>query len=63
VLEAEHDFVTLRTMEGWQLLPQQRLVVFPEVAHHALLETPEICSSCLENFLQEQETAMNLTSP
>ena len=55
LLAAEHDFVTLRSMEGWQQLAQLRSVVIPGVAHHALLESPEIYGACLEGFLQEQE--------
>lgn len=59
LLAAEHDFVTLRSMEGWQRLAQQRLVVLPGVAHHALLETPEAYGASLESFLQDQEEEAN----
>lgn len=55
LLAGEHDFVTLRSMEGWQQLAQLRCVVIPGAAHHALLETPETYGACLEGFLQEHE--------
>jgi len=55
LVAAEHDFVTLRSMEGWQKLAQQRLVVIPDAAHHALLERPEAYGAHLEAFLQAQE--------
>jgi pimeloyl-ACP methyl ester carboxylesterase len=57
LLAAEHDFVTLRAMEGWQYLAQQRLEVIPGAAHHALLEKPEVYGACLERFLQEHDSA------
>jgi pimeloyl-ACP methyl ester carboxylesterase len=57
LLAAEHDFVTLRAMEGWQYLAQQRLEVIPGAAHHALLEKPEVYGACLEGFLQEHDSA------
>jgi pimeloyl-ACP methyl ester carboxylesterase len=57
LLAAEHDFVTLRAMEGWQDLAQQRLEVIPGAAHHALLEKPEVYGACLERFLQEHDSA------
>ena len=59
LLAAEHDFVTLRSMEGWKHLTQQRLVVLPGAAHHALLEMPEAYGACLESFLQDQEVLVN----
>jgi pimeloyl-ACP methyl ester carboxylesterase len=55
LMAAEHDFVTLRSMEGWQKLAKQRLVVIPGAAHHALLESPEAYGAHLEAFLQEHE--------
>ena len=55
LLAAEHDFVTLRSMQGWQKLAKQRLVVIPGAVHHALLERPEACGVHLEAFLQAQE--------
>ncbi len=58
VIAGEHDFVSLRSMEGWQQLAQQRLVVIPGAAHHALLESPEAYGACLEGFLREHEDPM-----
>ncbi len=55
LLAGEHDFVTLRSMEGWQQLAQIRCVVIPGAAHHALLEMPEAYGACLEGFLQSHE--------
>lgn len=55
LLAAEHDFVTPRSMQGWQRLAHQRLVVLPGVAHHALLESPETYGAQLEAFLQQHE--------
>ena len=55
LLAAEHDFVSLRSIEGWQRLAQQRLVVIPGAAHHALLDQPEAYGAGLEGFLQEHE--------
>ena len=55
ILAAEHDFVTLRSMQGWQTLAKQRLVVIPEAAHHALLERPEVYGAQLDAFLQEND--------
>ena len=55
LLAGEHDFVTRRSMAGWQQLAQLRCVVIPGAAHHALLERPEAYSICLEDFLQEHE--------
>lgn len=57
LLAAEYDFVTLRSMQGWQQLAKARLVVLPGVGHHALLECPEAYGTHLEDFLQEQEEA------
>lgn len=54
-IAAEHDFVTPRSMRGWQQLAHQRLVVLPGVAHHALLERPEIYGAPLEAFLRNHE--------
>ena len=55
LLAGEHDFVTPRSMAGWQHLPQLRSMVFPGASHHALLEMPEVYGTCLESFLQEHE--------
>lgn len=55
LLAAEYDFVTLRSMQQWQQLANQRLVVLPGAAHHALLERPEVYGVHLEGFLQEHE--------
>jgi pimeloyl-ACP methyl ester carboxylesterase len=55
LLAAEHDFVSLRSIEGWQRLAQQRLVVIPGAAHHALLDQPEAYGAVLEGFLQEHD--------
>jgi proline iminopeptidase len=55
LLAAEHDFVTPRSMEGWQKLAKQRRVVIPGAAHHALLEMPETYATHLEAFLQAHE--------
>ena len=55
LLAAEHDFVTPRSMQGWQQLANQRLVVLPGVAHHALLESPGAYGAHLEAFLQTHE--------
>jgi pimeloyl-ACP methyl ester carboxylesterase len=55
LLAGEHDFVTLRSMQRWQQLVHQRLVVIPGAAHHALLEMPEVYGACLERFLREHE--------
>ncbi len=55
LLAAEHDFVSLRSSEGWQRLAQQRLVVIPGAAHHALLDQPEAYGAVLEGFLQEHD--------
>ncbi|MEB3353583.1 MAG: alpha/beta fold hydrolase [Cyanobacteriota bacterium] len=55
VLAAEHDFVTSRSMQGWQPLPDQRRVDLEGVAHHALLENPAAYGAQLEDFLQQQE--------
>jgi pimeloyl-ACP methyl ester carboxylesterase len=55
LLAAEYDFVTLRSMQGWQQLANQRLVVLPGVAHHALLERPKAYGAHLEAFLQTHE--------
>jgi pimeloyl-ACP methyl ester carboxylesterase len=52
LLAAEHDFVTSRSMEGWQKLANQRRVVIHGAAHHALLERPEAYGAHLEGFLQ-----------
>lgn len=57
LLAAEHDFVTLRSMQAWQQLAQQHLVVIPGAAHHALLEQPEVYGACLESFLRQHESA------
>ena len=54
-LAAEYDFVTSRSMQGWQQLANQRLVVLPGVAHHALLERPKAYGAHLEAFLQTHE--------
>ena len=58
LLAAEHDFVTLRSMQGWQKLAQQRLVVISGAAHHALLERPEAYGAHLETFLNEHEESV-----
>ena len=58
LLAAEYDFVSLRSMQGWQKLAQQRLVVIPEAAHHALLERPEAYGAHLETFLNEHEESV-----
>ena len=63
LLAAEHDFVTLRSMQGWQQLAQQRLVVIPGAAHHALLEQPELYGACLESFLREHEDPSTINAP
>jgi len=55
LMAAEHDFVSLRSMAGWQKLAKQRLVVIPGAAHHALLESPEAYGAHLEAFLHEHE--------
>ena len=55
LLAGEHDFVTPRSMQAWHQLPDQRLVVLPGVAHHALLESPGVYGAQLEGFLQAQE--------
>jgi proline iminopeptidase len=55
LLAAEYDFVTPRSMQGWQQLANQRLVVFPGVAHHALLESPVVYGAHLEAFLRKYE--------
>jgi len=55
LLAAEFDFVTSRSMQGWQQLANQRMLVLPGVAHHALLETPETYGAHLEGFLQTNE--------
>ena len=55
LLAAEHDFVTPRSMQGWQQLADQQLVVLSGVAHHALLESPETYGAHLEAFLQQHE--------
>jgi proline iminopeptidase len=55
LLAAEYDFVTPRSMQGWQQLPNQRLEVLPGVAHHALLESPGAYGAHLEAFLQSHE--------
>lgn len=55
LVAGEHDFVTLRSMQGWQKLAQLRCVVIPGAAHHALLEMPEAYGACIEGFLQEYE--------
>jgi proline iminopeptidase len=55
LLAAEHDFVSPRSMAGWQKLSHQRLVTIPGAAHHALLEKPELYGAHLEGFLQEHE--------
>lgn len=55
LLAAEYDFVTPRAIQAWQQLPDQRLVVLPGVAHHALLESPEAYGAELEAFLQKHE--------
>ena len=58
LLAAEYDFVTLRSMQGWQKLAKQHLVVFPGAAHHTLLERPEVYGAHLEAFLQEHEESL-----
>ena len=55
LLAGEQDFVTLRSMDGWQQLVQLRGVVIPGAAHHALLEMPGDYGACLEGFSQEHE--------
>jgi len=55
LLAAEHDFVTPRSMEGWQKLIKQIQVALPGAAHHALLEMPEAYGAQLEAFLQAHE--------
>lgn len=63
LLAAEHDFVTLRSLEGWQKLAHQRLEVVAGAAHHALLEKPEEYGGCLERFLREHEDSAGLRQP
>jgi len=55
LLAAEHDFVTPRSMQGWQDLPNRHLVMLPGVAHHALLESPAAYGAQLEAFLRNHE--------
>lgn len=55
LLAGEQDFVTLRSMEGWQRLTKRRFVVISGAGYHALLEKPEAYGRCLEAFLQEHE--------
>ena len=55
LLAGEHDFVTPRSMETWQQLARQRLIVIPGAAHHALLEAPEVYGASLERFLREHD--------
>ena len=55
LLAGEHDFVTPRSMEAWQHLANQRLIVIPGAAHHALLEEPEVYGASLERFLREHD--------
>jgi len=55
LLAAEHDFVTPRSMQGWQDLPNCHLVMLPGVAHHALLESPAAYGAQLEAFLRKHE--------
>jgi len=55
LLAAEHDFVTLRSMQGWQGLANQRQVVIPDAAHHSLLDMAEVYGGHLEAFLQEND--------
>ena len=57
LLAGEHDFVTPRSMEAWQQLANQRLIVIPGAAHHALLEAPEVYGASLERFLREHDDA------
>lgn len=52
---AEHDFVTRRSMQGWQHLTKQQLVVLPGTGHHALLEQPEVYGAHLEAFLHSHD--------
>lgn len=63
LVAAEYDFVTLRSMQGWQRLVNQRLVVLPGAAHHALLEMPEVYGAHLEAFLHEHEESVNQARP
>ena len=58
LLTAEHDFVSLRSMEGWRKLSHQRLVTIPDAAHHALLERPDVYGAHLEGFLREHEESV-----
>jgi proline iminopeptidase len=58
LLAAEYDFVSPRSMQGWQKLAQQRLVVLPGASHHALLERPEAYGAHLETFLNEHEESV-----
>jgi pimeloyl-ACP methyl ester carboxylesterase len=55
LLAAEYDFVTPASMQAWQQLADQRLVVLPGAAHHALLETPAAYAAHLETFLRKHE--------
>lgn len=58
LLAAEYDFVSPRSRQGWQELAQQRLVVLPGAAHHALLEKPEAYGAELDAFLQDHEESV-----
>lgn len=55
LLAAEYDFVTAGSMQAWQRLADQQLVVLPGAAHHALLERQEIYGAELEGFLQKHD--------